>query len=244
MIAAALEEELDIARTLCPDSTRVSADKIKIWQGVRNDRPLYFLKAGVGPRKSAAVLEEALKLVHPSRILLIGYAGALDPELKLGALIAIRKAYAFSLESVNPSWERIQIDGEFELTGWEELLHSAQAAGIDARAGETLTSSYVLGDPVHKRLLHDKFHAGIVDMETAALARIARSGDVPFSCIRVVSDEARDEFLAPFSYDPSAGISKRAVKLLDVGMLETYREWKRHTAAAKESLGLFLAQYL
>jgi hypothetical protein len=101
-----------------------------------------------------------------------------------------------------------------------------------------------LGDPLHKRLLYEKFHAAIVDMETAALARVAQSVSVPLSCVRVVSDEAQDTFLAPFSHNPSAGIPARAKKLFDTGMVETYREWKSHSSMAKQILNRFLSHYL
>ena len=39
-------------------------------------------------------------------------------------------------------------------------------------------------------------------METAALAQVAAARDIPMDCVRAVSDEAGDDFLAPFSYDP------------------------------------------
>ena len=112
-------------------------------------------------------------------------------------------------------------------------MESALSSGLRACAGATMTSSYVLGNPAHKRLLYEKFHASIVDMETAGLARVAQSAKIPLSCIRVVSDEAGDTFLAPFSYDPSAGIPARAMKLIGTGLVETYREWKTHSSAAK-----------
>ncbi len=81
-------------------------------------------------------------------------------------------------------------------------------------------------------------------METAALARVAVSEKIPLCCIRVVSDEAEDTFLAPFSFNPSAGIPARAMQLMSAGMAETYSEWKTHAAVAKESLARFLSRYL
>ena len=102
----------------------------------------------------------------------------------------------------------------------------------------------MLGDPERKHLLFEKFHASIVDMETAALAFVAAAKTIPLSCIRVISDEARDTFLTPFSYDPSTNIPSRAIKLLDNGMIKTYQEWKDHASVAKESLNRFLSHYL
>jgi nucleoside phosphorylase len=244
MIAAALEEELETAKSLCTDCRMILAEKAKLWQAVRKGRSFCFLRAGVGPKRSAERLEEALKLIRPAGILVIGYAGALDPELKLGSLVAVRKAVAFSLDDNSPDWGRVRVDGEFELENCQCLADSAKSAGLIARTGDTLTSSHVLGDPEHKRLLYEKFHASIVDMETAALARVAGSEAIPLSCIRAVSDEAQDTFLAPFSFDPSTGIPARAMKLIGTGMVETYREWKTHSSAAKESLSRFLSRYL
>jgi nucleoside phosphorylase len=185
-----------------------------------------------------------LKIIKPAHILAVGYAGALDPGLKLGSLVAVGRALAFSLDSRHPDWEHVRLEGEFELVHSVALAHTATSAGLSACTGDTLTSSYVLGDPAHKRLLYEQFHASIVDMETAALASAAAARAIPLSCIRVVSDEAQDTFLAPFSYDPSANLPSRAKKLLDAGMMQTYRQWREHASVAKENLGRFLSHHL
>ena len=244
MIAAAMEEELEPAKSLCLDLARYPCERPKYWHATLKGGPVCLLKTGVGPARSAANLKEAITISRPSRILLVGYAGALDPEVKLGSMVAVQKALAFSLEDERPSWERVRIEGQFELSDTVTLVEAALAAGLSARSGNTMTSSYVLGDPAHKRLLYEKFHASIVDMETAALARVALSEAIPISCIRAVSDEAADSFLAPFSHNPSMGIVGRAARLLDTGMRETYREWKTHASIAKESLNRFLSRYL
>jgi nucleoside phosphorylase len=244
LIAAALEEELRIAMALCRQQKKIPHRSISLWQANRNDKTIGFVKAGVGPKRSAANLEEALKMVEPSQILVIGYAGALDPDLQVGDLVAVARALAFSLPEDNPEWENVQLDGTFELAQSEALAQSAGALGLRASIGDAMTSSYVLGDAAHKNFLFSRFHASIVDMETAALARVAASKNVPLSCIRVISDEARDTFLAPFSHDPSRNMAARAGKLFNKGMVQTYREWKANTRVAKKSLTHFLSHYL
>jgi adenosylhomocysteine nucleosidase len=244
LVAAALEEELKIGMALCRGKKRMPPPSVSLWQARRNDKTICFLKTGVGPRRSAASLEDALKVVQPSLVLMVGYAGALDPNLHLGDLVAVGKALAFSLDKSNPTWDHVLLDGTFELAHCEALAESAKSYGLTACTGEVLTSSYVLGDPAHKRLLYEKFHALIVDMETAALARVAASRAVPFSCIRAVSDVADDTFLAPFSYDPATRVPARARKLIKTGMVRVYREWKNHTSVAGKSLSRFLSCYL
>jgi nucleoside phosphorylase len=242
LIAAALEEELKSGMELCRDLQKGRI--VNFWQGVRGEETIGFLKTGVGPKRAAASLGEALKAIEPARILVIGYAGAIDPNLRLGDLVAVSKALAFSLDKEHPDWEHIQLDDAFELHDCETLADCAKSVGLSIRTGDTLTSSYVLGDPVHKRRLHERFHASIVDMETAALAGVASPKAIPISCIRAVSDEAADRFLAPFSYDPATNISARATKLFSMGLAQTYREWKDHAAVASESLRRFLSCYL
>ena len=105
MIAAALEEELETAKSLCPDSKRIPGEKVKIWQGIRKEEPICFLKTGVGPKRAASNLKEALSVTRPSHILVIGYAGAIDPNLRLGTLVAVRKALLFSLDENLPTWD-------------------------------------------------------------------------------------------------------------------------------------------
>ena len=88
MIAAALEEELETAKSLFPESERIQGERLKLWRAVRDGRTIGFLKTGVGPRRSAERLKQALKVTRPAHILVIGYAGALNPALKLGSLVA------------------------------------------------------------------------------------------------------------------------------------------------------------
>jgi adenosylhomocysteine nucleosidase len=244
LIAAALEEELKTGMVCCEDPEKVPHKGIHLWQAVRNGRTLQFLKTGVGPRRCAKSLTEALNVIEPAQILVTGYAGALDPELKLGHLVAVERAHAISLSKSHPDWEHAQLDGTFDLVDFGPLSQSAKSLGIDAYVGDTLTSAHVLGSPEHKQILRKKFHASIVDMETAALAEVAASRSIPLSCIRVVSDEARDTFLEPFSHDPSMPIPARAKRLLDTGIVQTYREWKSRASIARDLLSRFLAHYL
>ncbi len=244
MIAAALDEELETARSLCVHVEKMAFDRVKLWKGLLGDEPVVLMRAGVGPRKSAERLMEALQVVQPSQILVVGYGGALAPALKLGCIVGIVKATALRLNDRSPGWDHCEVEGEYALKSNTSMIKIAEAAGLSACMGDTLTSAHVLGNPVHKQLLHERFSAAVVDMETAAFARVAGLKGIPLSCIRVISDEAADSFLAPFSYDPSAGIPARTKQLLGTGMVETYREWKTHSSIAKDCLSRFLSKQL
>jgi nucleoside phosphorylase len=244
LIVAAMEDELKVAMDLCHEVKRIHSQGISLWQGTIDKRLFYFQKVGVGPGKSAGNLEKALLQITPDRILVIGYAGALDPQLQLGSLVAVTKASAFSLDKRCPDWDHVQLDGIYELTLAASMATAAKLAGLDAIEGSSLSSSHVLGKPEHKNLLYTQFQASAVDMETAFLARTAASRSIAMSCIRTISDVAQDSFLEPFAYDPAAKLAERAKKLFDTGMAQTYREWKNHAVIAKLSLKRFLENYL
>jgi adenosylhomocysteine nucleosidase len=243
LIAAAMQEELSPAMDLCHARRKLPDCSVSLWQASFGTKEITFLKTGVGPGRSAARLECALNFLRPARVLVTGYAGALDPRMKVGTLVPVSKALACSLSEDSPSWEHAKIDGVFELDGSEHLSDTAKSAGLSFMAGDVLTSSYVLGNPEHKRFLYETFHASIVDMETASLARVAKSRNVSLSCIRAISDEAEDTFLASFSYDPAVGIPARAARLIGTGV-HAYRKWKDNALRASEALRLFFAQYL
>jgi nucleoside phosphorylase len=244
LIVAAMEDELEAARDLCKEVKRLHSPGISLWQGKFDNRLFYFQKVGVGPEKSAENLERAIGQITPDQILVVGYAGALDPQLQLGSLVAVTKASAFRLDKDHPDWDQVQMDGTFEMMQSESMVLVAKSLGLNAVAGSVLSSPHVLGKPEHKSFLFNRFQASAVDMETAFLARLAASRSISVSCIRTISDVAQDTFLEPFAYDPSAKLAARAKKLINTGMAHMYRDWKNHAAVAKLSLKRFLENYL
>jgi adenosylhomocysteine nucleosidase len=245
LIAAALREELNVALDLCEDPQKIRDGDVEFWRAGRNGRTIHFLKTGVGPRRSAACLKEALSVLEISHILVLGYAGALDPELKLGTLVVVRNALACRIDKCNPAVENMMLDRSFTLAPSDSLVQTSESLYLPVCSGDTLTSSHVWGNPEHKKVLLRKFRACIVDMETAALAGVSEKADIPLRCIRVVSDEAGDSFLEPFSYDPEAGIPKRAGRLIRKGNpVKAFRKWKRNASEARNFLSSFLAGYL
>jgi len=242
LIAAALAEEIKTALDLCRTRTKVSHGDMRIWNGTYGGRAVAFLKTGVGPVRAAKTLESLLKSFRPHRMLIIGYTGALSPELKVADLVVLRRTLAFAEKVVKRRpLDQLETGAGVELFGSSELFSIAQAAGIVAHCGEGITSPLIIGAPQQKRLLHQKFQALSVDMETAALARTAQAGGIPVGCVRAVSDEADDEFLAPFSYDPEASSVDRAVRVFGAGNWRNrLQAWRGRSMKARGSLRGFV----
>jgi adenosylhomocysteine nucleosidase len=242
LIAAALAEELNIALDLCRTRAKVVHGSMRIWSGSFGGHTIYFLKTGVGPGRATKKLDSLLTSFHPHRILIIGYAGALAPELKLADLVVMRRASIFGEKEVKRRpLDQLEISASVELDGSSELFSYAQSAGLPAHCGDGLTSPLIIGAPEQKQILYQRFQALSIDMETAALARAAHAGGIAVSCVRVVSDEAADQFLAPFTYDPEASSIDRAFRVLGAGNWRNrLQAWRERSMKARESLRGFV----
>ncbi len=246
LIAAALMEELDLALGLCVRRARVVCPGARVLEAECRDTKLRFLKTGAGPRRAGTTLEMVLRSVRPSSILVIGYGGGLSRGLKLGDLAVLRSTALLGGDSDDPAApEDARLGEVWQLAAGSSLLEIARSSGCAASLCDGLTAPGIIGDPVLKRSLHERFGVSVVDMETAALARVAAAHGIALGCVRALSDEADDEFLAPFTYDPETAPLRRAARVLASGnWIRRYSEWRSRSAAARESLRRFLTAYL
>jgi adenosylhomocysteine nucleosidase len=246
LVTGALSEELNVATALCKRPARVDCAGVRLLRAVAASGTVCLLKTGVGPERAASRLELVLAQLQPEEILTVGYAGALDPGLRIGDLIIAQRASLLGTpDNGMRTLDELVLSGSWSLSPVARLEAAAAQAGLTPRSGAILTSRHIIGDPAQKQLLYRKFGATVVDMETGALARTAAARGVPYGCVRAISDEAADEFLAPVSYDPSSGPLSRVVKAALAGnWLRGYRQWRERAEAARNTLRMFLEHYL
>ena len=121
---------------------------------------------GIGADAARRAAEAVIVLYAPSVVYSAGYAGALDPQLKVGDVISAARV-------VNAG------DGS-----------SAQIPGGDG----VLVSYPAVATAEQKVKLRESYQAQAVDMEAAAVARAAEARGVGFSALKVISDEFDFEF--------------------------------------------------
>jgi len=124
--------------------------------------------------------------------------------------------------------------------GWAGALHAVMTPGqaysvcgvIDARTGEMtpaadwkddiwVVTSPIVANEAEKRRLAAAYDAGLVDMEAAAIARLAAMRGIPFYCIKGVSDGFQDK-LPDFNRFISARGQFQALRFILYGLL---RPW-------------------
>jgi adenosylhomocysteine nucleosidase len=155
----------------------------------RHLRPSDALRVALSGMGGTAATQSARSLVEAGAQALVswGMAGGLDPAFAPGTIFL-------------PS-EVASSDGAAVIAtdqSWRECL----GAGIAARQGPAqprpvlrgrlLTSVKAVGTRTDKAALHRQTGAAAVDMESLAIAEVARSRRLPFLAIRVIVDSAAD----------------------------------------------------
>lgn len=118
--------------------------------------------AGMGAARAEIAVKAAMAEMPVTALLSVGLAGGCDPALKVGDIV--RAGVVID--------ERT--DERFESSQFDQVLVSTNAI---ASAGE-------------KARLRASRYADAVDMEAAAVARLARQHGLDFQAIKAISDEA------------------------------------------------------
>jgi len=116
---------------------------------------------GIGAEAARRAAEAVIASYAPTVLYSVGFAGGLDPALKVGDVVQPRRV-------VNAS------DGS--------SINFAQGDGV-------LVSFGSVANPAQKAKLKDSFQAHAVDMEAAAVARSAEARGAAFVVVKVISDE-------------------------------------------------------
>jgi adenosylhomocysteine nucleosidase len=148
-----------------------TCEAVKLWS--HRDENLYVAAcAGAGPSAATRAFAAIEKEAPIDLVFSLGWAGALSPYCEAG------KAYNMAGVIDTRTGERFR---------------------CDAGAGSLwLATSPIVADETEKRRLASTYQAALVDMEAAAIGRLAQMRGIPFYCIKAVSD-AHDAKLPDFN---------------------------------------------
>jgi adenosylhomocysteine nucleosidase len=151
---------------------------------------------------AAAATSAARALIDAGASALVswGMAGGLDPELEAGALVV-------PSEVIDASGARLATSRP-----WREALAASLGAARGLDSSPLLSVLEPLDTPAAKQAARLASGACAVDMESFAVASVARANNVPFIAVRVIVDTAHDRI-------PSAVAAASRVGRLEIGRL-------------------------
>jgi adenosylhomocysteine nucleosidase len=177
---------------------------------------------GIGPEAARRAAEAVIVLYAPSLVYSAGYAGALDPALKVGDLLTPARVINIS-------------DGS--------SAHMAKGDGV-------LASHSLLATVAQKSKLRESYGAHAVDMEASAVARAAEARGVTFAALKVISDEFNFELPASDRFVDTEGRFREARFAMFVALrpwlwlpvIRLARNSARATRSLSAALGTILAE--
>lgn len=170
-----------------PQRTPLQGAPGRAWS-IEGPTPLLIVETGIGSRRTRDSLEWLEKHSRPTSLIFAGFAGGLDPSLTVGQVLAVSQV----LDEQGGSWI-------------PTFLLPNLPSGV------LLTAKKMIATPEEKQRQAKRRQAQAVDMESADFARWCRERELPWACVRVISDDAH------------TGLSPRLVTLLAEGRVSPWR---------------------
>jgi adenosylhomocysteine nucleosidase len=161
-----------------------------------------LLLSGIGLGRAAATTRAVLDSFNVSGLVFSGIAGGINPDLNIGD-VTIPARWGHADGDLGPG------DDGFWLAVDASMLETARSVAgavtlsdstprgvrLESRprivvGGNGVSNSFFVDDPEYRGWLWTTFEANAVDMETAAVGRVAHEAGVPYIAFRSLSDLA------------------------------------------------------
>jgi adenosylhomocysteine nucleosidase len=196
-----------------------------------------ILLTGIGRKNAEKSVREFLATNSPELVLTCGFAGGLNPDLKLGDVI---------FETVNaplapPSGERVS--GRTA----EGLVSKLIAAG--AKPAKFFCADRIATPVAEKKKLRAETSADAVEMESEVIHAVCRERGIPCATVRVISDTAGEDlpldFNQLFKPDMSLDYGKLAWAVMkSPGKIGALLKLQKRTRFAAEQLADILGKII
>ncbi|MBT9329795.1 nucleoside phosphorylase [Paracidobacterium acidisoli] len=192
-----------------------------MWTGQAHEMDCVAIAGGMGAEAASRACEQALATGKLDALVSVGWAGSLTCGLKPGDAVAVYDV-------------------------------------LDVRTGERFVSAYPKGQRLitldhvaradEKRRLAESCKATLVDMEAAAVARIAAARNLAFYCFKGVSDGANDRLPDFGPFIDAKGQLRMAKFLAHIALRPQYwpalKRLNEHSKIAAAALGVLTRESL
>lgn len=183
-------------RRAMPVERRIEIDGVPCFTGRHAGRVHWLVLTGIGPKAADAAANAILNQQTVALAVSVGFAGGLVPAAAVGDVIVATSVLSGTFDG---SWTQ----SEGPVACEEGVLGALQAAaaqrGMTVRSGPVVSLATVLCRAVEKETVSRLTGAVALDMESAALGKVAKVKGVPFGVVRTVSDVAGEDLPLDFN---------------------------------------------
>ena len=200
-----------------------------------------ILITGIGRENAEKSVREFLATNSPELVLTCGFAGGLNPDLKLGEVV-----FEIFPGSSRGNEAQIKISNQSEppyVGCYEKLV----AAG--AKPAKIFCANRIATTVAEKKKIRDEIGADAVEMESAAIHGVCRKRGISCATVRVISDTASEDLPLDFNTlskpDKSLDFKKLFLAIAkSPGKIPALIRLQKQSAAAAQKLAEVLAKVI
>ncbi|MDR4505575.1 MAG: 5'-methylthioadenosine/S-adenosylhomocysteine nucleosidase [Candidatus Scalindua sp.] len=248
-VCCALPQELNPLISCANIRKKFHFEKSIFYQADLKGRPVIFVQTGIGRENAVKATTHLLQTINITIVISSGVAGGIREGIHVGDLIFAENVHY--CRQGDFGGERLPVESAFTVKGElvQLALELSDRLGVKYHCGDVLTVDKVIARAETKRKIgrQDSFIA--VDMESAAIAQIARDKDIDFVIIRSVSDDVDDDLAIDtdnlITDTGKVRISNLAVNIMrDPKQLANLRRLNKQTKKAARCLSAFMREYI
>jgi len=225
-IVGAMDEELLPIRASLSHLEKIERGRRAFWHGEEHSHQIFLTRCDPGKVNAAIAVQQLIDHFAVEAVFNMGSSGALDPQLEVGDLVIatefIQHDFDITMWGMKPGEILFDVllardSGQLQFRSQQVFksdpaltalaLETAQRLELAPLAGHTpkilsgriLSGDQFISQPEKARQLRETHHALCTDMEAAALAHACEVNQVPFLCIRAISDKADHSAVVSFT---------------------------------------------
>ena len=225
-IIGAMDEELIPIRAILNNLEKLEKGKRTFWHGEDYGNQIFLTRCDPGKVNAVIATQQMIDLFEVDAIFNMGSSGALAPELEVGDLVVasefIQHDYDVTDWGLRPGELLFDIlmsneTGQMQFRSQQifksnpgltqlavEIAKTTELTSLGSHSpkifsGRILSGDQFIGKPEKARELWNTHHGLCTDMEAAAIAHTCEVNQVPFLCIRAISDKADHSAVVSFT---------------------------------------------
>ena len=192
-IIVATEEELIEMKNIMDSYEEKDIYELTFVKGKINSKKVIVVKCGIGKVNAARTTQILIDNFKISKIINIGAAGGINPELKIQDIVIGEKIVQYDFDTTSAGdYEKGEIQGigkfirsDYELINiCKKVLEKRVDNSIKVVIGTIATADIFCSDPEIAKEVREEFGAECVEMEGAAIAQVCFLDKIPFLVIR------------------------------------------------------------
>lgn len=196
-IIVAMQEELEVILQSLDKQRSVQRAGMEFHLGLYAERPVVAVICGVGKVNAALCTQLLISEFNIQRLINLGVAGGLGADIKPGDIVIADSLVQHDMDLSPLGLAKGQL---FRMDVFDfktdpilrkhALQASAQITHHDHFVGRIVTGDQFIASPNQAHALHQDFSALACEMESASIAQVCYLNQIPFICIRSISDNA------------------------------------------------------